>query len=94
MEFYIKYLIIFVFSIISEVAYSQAILEVKNNSYRLMTLKVIEIDGLDGALYKAVYISPYGSETINFIVDVFSQKPKQSFRVIHLYMKKINPFKL
>ena len=66
MEFYIKLLIIFVFSIISKAGFSQATLEVKNNSGRTMTLKVMEVDGLDGTLYKEVYISPYGSETIEF----------------------------
>ena len=62
----IKIAILFLISFISFKSFSQASLEVKNNSGRYMILKVMEIDGGDGKLYEEVNIPAYSSKTILF----------------------------
>lgn len=67
MKHSIKLIIIFLFfQIFSSFCFSQATLKVENNSGRSMMLKVMEVDGGDGTLFREVYIAPYGSKTIEF----------------------------
>ena len=58
-----KLLIVLLFSFKS---FSQATLEIKNNSRRLMILKVMEVDEGDGTLFKEVSIPAYANKTILF----------------------------
>ena len=62
----IKVVILFVIFLISTWSFSQASLEVKNNSGRYMILKVMEVDGEDGTLYEEVNIPAYSTKTILF----------------------------
>ena len=66
MKIYLKWLLLVTTSLISMQSLSQATLEIQNNSGRTMRLKVMEVDGGDGTLYKEVTISAYQNEIIEF----------------------------
>ena len=61
-----KYILIVFLSFLSFISLGQATLEIQNNSGRTMRLKVMELDGGDGTLFKEVSIGAYQNNIIEF----------------------------
>ena len=66
MKFNFRVILFLAFIVFSFQSFGQATLEVKNNSGRMMRLKVMEFDGGDGTLFKEVSIGAYQNEKIEF----------------------------
>ena len=61
-----KYIFIFCLCLLSFTSIGQATLKIVNNSGRIMLLKIMEVDGGDGTLFKEVKIGAYQNEIIEF----------------------------
>ena len=69
-----------VFFLFSVLAFSQAKMEVKNNSGRYMVLKIMK-GYISGSLYKTIYVNAYSSKTVYFSsTDYYYTKSKATLR--------------
>jgi hypothetical protein len=62
----VTFLFCFLLTFFTTTTYSQATLEISNQSGRNMLVKVMEFDGGDGSLYEQVSVAPYSSRIVQF----------------------------